>query len=158
MSQHDCGAIPVVDDEQSRHLCGMITDRDIAVRGVARGRGSETKVADLMTNDVECCPADADIKEVERVMTSRQVRRVPIIDADGELVGIVSQADLATSVDVDGEEVGLKNVTLAQTVHYLHQIDIAPQALSVKSLRVRTRAEQPDLLDVSFTVSSFEPI
>ena len=107
MSQHDCGAIPVVDDEQSRHLCGMITDRDIAVRGVARGRGSETKVADLMTNDVECCPADADIKEVERVMTSRQVRRVPIIDADGELVGIVSQADLATSNQVDEEEVGL---------------------------------------------------
>ena len=55
-------------------------------------------------------------------------------------------------------EVGLKNVTLAQTVHYLHQLDIAPQALSVKSLRIRTRAEQPDLLDVSFTVSSFEPI
>jgi len=55
-------------------------------------------------------------------------------------------------------EVGLKNVTLAQTVHYLHQIDIAPQALSVKSLRIRTRADQPDLLDVSFTVSSFEPI
>jgi general secretion pathway protein M len=55
-------------------------------------------------------------------------------------------------------EVGLKNVTLAQTVHYLHQIDIAPQALSVKSLRIRTRAEQPELLDVTFTVSSFEPI
>ena len=55
-------------------------------------------------------------------------------------------------------EVGLKSVTLAQTVQYLHQIDIAPQALSVKSLRIRTRAEQPDLLDVSFTVSSFEPI
>jgi type II secretory pathway component PulM len=55
-------------------------------------------------------------------------------------------------------EVGLKNVTLAQTVHYLHQIDIAPQALSVKSLRIRTRAEQRDLLDVTFTVSSFEPI
>lgn len=55
-------------------------------------------------------------------------------------------------------EVGLRNATLAQTVHYLHQIDIAPQALSVKSLRIRTRAEQPELLDVSFTVSSFEPI
>jgi general secretion pathway protein M len=55
-------------------------------------------------------------------------------------------------------EVGLRNVTLAQTVHYLHQIDVAPQALSVKSLRIRTRAEQPDLLDVTFTVSSFEPI
>jgi general secretion pathway protein M len=55
-------------------------------------------------------------------------------------------------------EVGLRNATLAQTVHYLHQIDVAPQALSVKSLRIRTRAEQPDLLDVTFTVSSFEPI
>jgi general secretion pathway protein M len=55
-------------------------------------------------------------------------------------------------------EVGLKNVTLAQTVHYLHQIDVAPQALSVKSLRIRTRPEQPELLDVTFTVSSFEPI
>ena len=106
MSQHDCGAIPVVDDEQSRHLCGMITDRDIAVRGVARGRGAETKVSDLMTNDVECCSAEADIKEVERVMTSRQVRRVPIIDADGELIGIVSQADLAFSNKVDEEELG----------------------------------------------------
>ena len=107
MSQHDCGAIPVVDDEQSRHLCGMITDRDIAIRGVARGRGAETRVADLMTNDVESCSADADLKEVERVMTSRQVRRVPIIDADGELVGIVSQADLACSGEVDEEEVGI---------------------------------------------------
>jgi len=55
-------------------------------------------------------------------------------------------------------EVGLKNVTLTQTVHYLHQIDIAPQALSVKSLRIRTRPEQPELLDVTFTVSSFEAI
>ena len=106
MSQHDCGAIPVVDDEQSRHLCGMITDRDIAVRGVARGRGAETKVGDLMTNDVESCAVDADVREVERVMTRRQVRRVPIIDADGELVGIISQADLATSESVDEDEVG----------------------------------------------------
>ena len=55
-------------------------------------------------------------------------------------------------------EVALRNATLAQTVNYLHQIDVAPQALSIKSLRIRTRAEQPDLLDVTFTVSSFEPI
>lgn len=55
-------------------------------------------------------------------------------------------------------EVGLRSVTLAQTVKYLHQIDISPQALSVKSLRMRTRPDQPELLDVTFTVSSFEPI
>lgn len=106
MSQHDCGAIPVVQDEQSKHLCGVITDRDIAVRGVARGRGAETKVEDLMTHDVECCSVDADMTEVERVMTERQVRRVPIIDADGQLVGIVAQADLARCEATDGSEVG----------------------------------------------------
>ena len=55
-------------------------------------------------------------------------------------------------------EVGLRSVTLAQTVKYLHQIDISPEALSVKSLRMRTRPDQPELLDVTFTVSSFEPI
>lgn len=55
-------------------------------------------------------------------------------------------------------EVGLKSVTLAQTVKYLHQIDISPQALSVKSLHMRTRPDQPEFLDVTFTVSSFEPI
>lgn len=54
-------------------------------------------------------------------------------------------------------EVGLRGVTLAQTVNYLHQIETAPQALSIKSLRIRKRPEQPDLLDVTFTVSSFEP-
>jgi CBS domain-containing protein len=99
MSQNDCGAIPVVEDEQSRHLCGMITDRDIAVRGVARGRGADTRVSDLMTHDVECCPIDADLEEVERVMTERQVRRVPIIDAEGVLVGIIAQADLVRGED-----------------------------------------------------------
>ena len=107
MSQHDCGAIPVVEDEQSRHVCGMITDRDITVRGVARGRSSDARVEELMTRDVECVAADADVKEVERVMVERQVRRVPIIDADGQLIGIIAQADLARSDGAaDDAEVG----------------------------------------------------
>jgi len=55
-------------------------------------------------------------------------------------------------------EVGLRGVTLTQTVTYLHQIEASPEALSVKSLRIRTRPEKPELLDVSFTVSSFEPL
>ena len=104
MSQHDCGAIPVV--EESNHVCGMITDRDIAVRGVARGKSADAKVSELMTRDVECVSGDADVSEVERVMSNRQVRRVPIIDADGQLIGIVSQADLARSNGVDDEQVG----------------------------------------------------
>ena len=55
-------------------------------------------------------------------------------------------------------EVGLKSVTLAQTVNYLHRLETANQVLSVKTLRIRTRPEKPELLDVTFTVSSFEPI
>jgi CBS domain-containing protein len=107
MSQHDCGAIPVVDDEGSRHLCGVITDRDIAIRGVARGRGGEARVQDLMTSAPETCSPDADVQEVERVMTEYQVRRVPIIDAGGQLVGIISQADLARSDSaISDREVG----------------------------------------------------
>ena len=107
MSQHDCGAIPVVDDEESRHLRGMITDRDIAIRGVARGRGAEARVEELMTTNPECCSPDSDVGEVERVMTEYQVRRVPIIDAGGQLVGIISQADLARSDSaISDREVG----------------------------------------------------
>ena len=55
-------------------------------------------------------------------------------------------------------EVGLAGVTLPQTVNYLHEIESAPQVLSVKSLRIRTRPDKPELLDVTFTVSSFEPL
>jgi general secretion pathway protein M len=55
-------------------------------------------------------------------------------------------------------EVGLRGVTLAQTVNYLHQIESSEQVLSVKALRIRTRPDQPELLDVTFTVSSFEPL
>lgn len=103
MSENDYGAIPVVEDRQSRIVCGVITDRDIAIRGVARGRGADARVEDLMTRDVECCSTDAEVKKVERVMSERQVRRVPIIDAGGQLVGIIAQADLA---QISAHEVG----------------------------------------------------
>lgn len=94
MRRHDCGAIPVVEPGSLR-VCGMITDRDIAIRGVAEGMSADARVADLMTSDVECCGLHADLREVEQVMSLRQVRRVPIIDAEGRLCGIVAQADLA---------------------------------------------------------------
>ena len=97
MSEHDCGAIPVVDGEGSHHLVGVVTDRDIALRGVAQGRGPGTPVSEIMTAGPECCSEKDDVHDVEDVMKRNQVRRVPIIDAKGELVGIISQADLARS-------------------------------------------------------------
>ena len=108
MRENDCGAIPVVEREGSHHLVGVVTDRDIAVRAVAEGRGPDTRVSELMTPEPECCTADADVRDVEEVMKRHQVRRVPIIDASGQLVGIVTQADLARSHGdvISDQEVG----------------------------------------------------
>jgi CBS domain-containing protein len=94
MRDVDCGSIPVVDAE-SGCVVGTVTDRDLAVRALAGGRGPETPVADVMTTDVCCCATDDNIGIVEDVMADSQIRRVPIVDESGRLVGIVAQADLA---------------------------------------------------------------
>ena len=99
MLQGDAGSIPVVDEDR---LIGMITDRDIAVRGVAKGRGPDTPVRELMSEGVICAREDDDIEEVARKMGEAQVRRLPVIDESDNLVGIVSLGDL--SRESDGEE------------------------------------------------------
>jgi CBS domain-containing protein len=107
MLESDCGCIPVVD---SNRLVGVVTDRDLACRCLAQGLGPDTKAADIMSRDVGCCPPDADAKDVERVMSERQVRRVPIVDERGAVVGIVAQADLARAAKrdlVSDREVGI---------------------------------------------------
>jgi len=96
MRELDVGALPVCDHE---HLVGMVTDRDITVRGVAQGRDPQaTPVAELMTDDVEWCVEDADVAEVARMMGDNQVRRLPVISQARKLIGIVALGDLATSL------------------------------------------------------------
>jgi CBS domain-containing protein len=73
----------------------MITDRDIAVRGVAEGHGPETQVRDLMTNDIVCARFDDDTDDVASRMSEAQVRRLPVIDDQERLCGIVSLGDLS---------------------------------------------------------------
>ena len=92
MRDNDCGSVPVV---EAGKVVGIVTDRDLAVRALARGLAGDATVRDVMTPSPECCGEDDDIHNVERVMSERQVRRVPIVNADGGCVGIVSQADLA---------------------------------------------------------------
>ncbi len=95
MKQYDCGAIPVVDNAHSKRLVGMVTDRDLAIRGLAAGKGPDTPVRGLMTNDPLSAAPEDEVETVREVMVSQQVRRVPVVDENGAVVGIVSQADLA---------------------------------------------------------------
>ena len=106
MEENDCGCIPVVEDAESKFLVGVITDRDIALRGVARGRSPETPVRDLMSSDVSAVKPDDDLDTVEELMADLQVRRVPVVDEDGCCVGIIAQADLALEDKEPDSEVG----------------------------------------------------
>jgi CBS domain-containing protein len=99
MADNDCGSIPVVADRNDSRVVGVLTDRDIAIRGVAKGKGPDTRVRDLMTPDPFCCSTDADVKDVERVMAERQVRRVVVVDGGGRCVGVIAQADLALAAE-----------------------------------------------------------
>jgi CBS domain-containing protein len=108
LQEHDCGCLPVVEDQQSRRVVGVITDRDIACRSVARGWSADTSVEAVMSPNPVCCSPEAEVREVERIMVERQVRRVPVEDGDGCCVGIVAQADLALAGDrgLSDKEVG----------------------------------------------------
>ena len=99
MREHDCGAIPVVDE--SGCVVGMITDRDLAIRALADGKDGDTKVGEIMTSSPCCASVDDNVRDIERLMSENQVRRVPIVDASGCCVGIVSQADLARAAERD---------------------------------------------------------
>jgi CBS domain-containing protein len=92
MSEHDIGALPVGKDDR---LVGMITDRDIAIRGVAEGKGPDVKVREIMSEQVKYCFEDDDLDELCANMADIQMRRLPVLNHDKRLVGIVSLGDLA---------------------------------------------------------------
>ena len=95
MSDADCGCLPVVENQAGKRVIGVLTDRDIAIRGVAKGKTPDSKVNDVMSPAVSVCFAEDDVEVVERIMVEKQVRRVPVVDGSGRAVGIVAQADLA---------------------------------------------------------------
>jgi CBS domain-containing protein len=93
MRQIDAGVLPVSENDK---LVGMVTDRDIAIRGIAEGKGPEAKVRQVMTQEVKYCFEDEDVAHVTENMAELQLRRLPVMSRDKRLVGIVSLADLAT--------------------------------------------------------------
>jgi CBS domain-containing protein len=94
MVEIDVGAIPVGEDDR---LVGMITDRDIAVRAVAAGKPANTPIADVMSHEVKYCFESDDIDAVSVNMADLKLRRLPVVDRQKRLVGIVSLADIALS-------------------------------------------------------------
>jgi CBS domain-containing protein len=96
MRDEDAGVVPIVDGGQ---LVGVITDRDIALRAVAEGKGGETTVRDVASKDLVTVDPEQDLDEALRLMAQHQVRRLPVVEEDGKLVGIVAQADVARAGD-----------------------------------------------------------
>lgn len=96
MRDGDMGSIPVVENQK---LVGIITDRDIVVRVVAEDKSMDTKVGDVMTTEVFSVRADDFVFQATRLMGDKQVRRIPVINEAGELVGIIAMADVALETE-----------------------------------------------------------
>ena len=117
MLRADAGAMPVSDGDR---LIGMVTDRDIAVRGVAAGKLPSARVREVMSAEVKYCYEDEDTAHVARNMGDQQIRRLPVVDRRKRLVGILSLADLATSAKTGQATAALSGISQAGGSHSQH--------------------------------------
>jgi CBS domain-containing protein len=100
MKSENVGSIPVVNDTDTKKLEGIVTDRDLALKVVAAGLDPKNaKVGEVMTTNVVTCGPDANVNEVIELMEEHQIRRIPIVDENEGLVGIIAQADIATRIE-----------------------------------------------------------
>ena len=101
MKDEDIGPVLIVDDSHDgKRLVGIVTDRDLALKVVGEGRDpNSTRVEDVMTGSLVTCRADDDVENAMRAMAQNQLRRIPVVDDNGQLVGIISQADVATRLN-----------------------------------------------------------
>lgn len=108
MAEIDAGALPVSEGDR---LIGMVTDRDIVIRGVAAGKSAEATVGEVMSHEVLYCFDDEDVAAVCENMADVQVRRLPVVNRDKRLVGIISLADIANAADADSAGGALEGIT-----------------------------------------------
>jgi len=112
MRDEKIGAMPVVPVGDDVHVIGMITDRDIVVRANAENRlPSNTSVSTVMSENVYCCFDDASVEEAAQLMAEHQVRRLPVLNHEDQLVGIVALADIARSGVKEAEVLALEQIS-----------------------------------------------
>lgn len=100
MKTEDIGPILIVENEENRTLVGIVTDRDLAIKVVAEGRDPDTtRVEEVMSKKLVTCRADDDVDAATQAMAQYQLRRIPVVGENMKLVGIISQADVATRMD-----------------------------------------------------------
>jgi CBS domain-containing protein len=100
MKSENVGSIPVIENEQTKKLVGIVTDRDLALKIVAEERDAKsTPVEAVMTRKVVTCLPGDDLQKALDAMAEHQLRRIPVVDHDNKILGIIAQADVATRVD-----------------------------------------------------------
>ena len=103
MKAQDVGAMPVIDSHEGKKLIGIVTDRDLALKVVAEGRDSrKTTVEDVMSRKMVVCKTDDDWQLALDAMAKHQLRRIPVVDDQGRIAGIIAQADVATRIEEPG--------------------------------------------------------
>jgi CBS domain-containing protein len=114
MTDIDCGSVPVGENDR---LVGMVTDRDIAIRAVGQDKGPDTRVEEVMTRDLRYCYEDEDLEHVTHNMGEQQIRRLPVVDRDKRLVGIISLGDVAMSTDCNETSEALTGISRPGGLH-----------------------------------------
>ena len=100
MKSRDIGPVPIIENEQTKKLVGIVTDRDLALKVVAEGRDPKsTNTEAVMTRKVVTCLAEDDLQKALDAMSGHKLRRIPVVDNNNGIVGIIAQADVATRVD-----------------------------------------------------------
>ena len=100
MKDEDVGPIPIVEDKQTKKLTGIVTDRDLVLKVMAEARDPKsTPVEAVMTDEVVACEANDDLDKAIKLMQDYQIRRIPVVDKNDHLLGIIAQADVATRLD-----------------------------------------------------------
>jgi CBS domain-containing protein len=127
MWDHDCGCLPVSAGDGANRVAGVITDRDICMAALFQGAPlRDLRVADAMSKQTHVCHPTDSLGDAERIMRQAQVRRLPVVDSQGSLVGMISLADLAReaereqtlgSTDISGDEIGVTLASICQPSH-----------------------------------------